>query len=120
MLDFVNGVAVLRTKQKQYDEAESLFKEALKGRRQKLYEDHPATLESKNDLAVLYKEQNRYDEAEKFLLDAVNGRRLKLGDTHPHTIKSWNNLIELYEDWKKPENVNQWRAKLTQTEAVNE
>ena len=77
----------------------------------KVRENHPDTLESKNDLAVLYKEQARYNEAEKLLLDAVEGRRLKLGDTHPHTLESWHNLIELYEAWNKSEKANQWRAK---------
>ncbi len=49
-------------------EADPLFKKALEGRRQKLDEEHPDTLESKNDLAVLYKEQVRYEEAEPPLL----------------------------------------------------
>jgi len=120
MLDFVNGVAVLRTKQKQYNEAESFFNEALRGRQSKLGEDHPATLETKNDLAVLYIKQVRYDEAEQLLLEAIEGRRLKLGDTHPHTSESWNNLIDLYEAWGKPEKADEWRAKLPQTEAVEE
>jgi hypothetical protein len=73
-----------------------------------------------HELAVLYKEQARYEEAEKLLLEAVKGRRLKLGDTHPHTIESMNNLIDLYEAWNKPEKADEWRAKLPQTEAMNE
>jgi len=32
----------------------------------------------------------------------------------------WHNLINLYEAWGKPEKVNEWRAKLPQTEAVEE
>lgn len=51
----MNGLAVLHTKQKQYDEAECLFHEALEASKLKLGEDHPDTLESKNDLAILYK-----------------------------------------------------------------
>ncbi|MFC1793306.1 tetratricopeptide repeat protein [Planctomycetota bacterium] len=108
----INGLAVLCTRQKQYDQAEILFDEALKGRQRELGEDHPETLESKNDLAVLYKEQARYEEAEKYLLEAVKGRRLKLGDQHPRTLESLNNLIELYEAWNKPEKAEEWRAKL--------
>ncbi len=69
----------------------------MEGRRKKLGEDHPDTLESKNDLAVLYKEQELYDQAEQLMLEALEGRRLKLGDTHPHTKESLNNLIKLYE-----------------------
>jgi hypothetical protein len=46
--------------------------------------------------------------------------RLKLGDTHPHTLESWHNLIDLYEARGKPGKANEWRAKLQQTEAVEE
>ena len=83
-------------------------------------DDHPHTLESKNDLALLYKKQGDHDKAEPLLLEAVKGRRLKLGDTHPHTKESLKNLIELYEAWDKPEKAEEWRAKLPQTEAVQE
>ncbi|MHC4752266.1 MAG: tetratricopeptide repeat protein, partial [Planctomycetota bacterium] len=58
------------------------------------------------------KEQGDYDRAEPLLIEAVEGRRLKLGDEHPHTIESLNNLIELYKVWNKPEQAEQWRAKL--------
>ena len=111
---------MLHTKQKRYEDAERLFDKALEARKLKLGDDHPDTLESKNDLAVLYKEQGIYNKAEPLLLEALEGRRLKLGDTHPHTLESWNNLIELYEAWGKPEQANQWRAKLPQTEVADE
>ena len=58
--------------------------------------------------------------AEPLLIEAVEGRHLKLGDTHPRTLESWHNLIELYEAWNKPEEAEEWRAKLPQTEAVRE
>jgi hypothetical protein len=29
-------------------------------------------------------------------------------------------LIQLYEAWNKPEKANEWRAKLSQTEALEE
>jgi tetratricopeptide (TPR) repeat protein len=119
-LDSINGFAVLRANQKEYDESERLLNEALEGRQNKLGDDHPDTMETMNDLSVLYKAQARYEEAEKLLLEAIEGRRLKLGDTHPHTLESWNNLIDLYEAWNKLEKAEEWRAKLPQTEAVNE
>jgi len=46
---------------------------------------------------------------------AWGGKLLKLGD--PPTIESLDKLIKLYEAWKKPEKVEQGRAKLPQTEA---
>jgi tetratricopeptide (TPR) repeat protein len=108
------------TKQKQYDEAETLFDEALKGRQRELGDDHPDTLETQNDLAVVYKEQGNYDKAEQLLLKAVEGRRLKLGDTHPRTLESCNNLIALYEAWGKPDKASEWRAKLPEVENTGE
>jgi hypothetical protein len=39
---------------------------------------------------------------------------------HPHTIESWHNLIDLYQAWNKSEKAKEWRAKLSQTEAVEE
>jgi len=119
-LSAMNNLAKLYSAQGRYDDAEELFLETMEGRQHKLGEDHPHLLETKNDLAVLYEKQGRYDEAEKLLFEALKGRRLKLGDTHPHTLWSINNLINLYEAWRKPEKANEWRAKLSQTEAVEE
>ena len=45
---------------------------------------------------------------------------LKLSDTHSHTLESMRNLIKLYEAWNKTEKAKEWRAKLPQTETVNE
>ncbi len=73
-----------------------------------------------HELAVLDKQQNQYDDAETLLLEAVEGRHLKLGDTHPHTLELFKNLIELYEARNKPEEAEKWRAKLPQTETVEE
>jgi hypothetical protein len=66
---------------------------------------------------VLHKDQVNYQEAGDLFLDAIDCRHLKLGDTHPHMLESWKNLIELYEAWDRPEKVNEWRAKLPETEA---
>jgi len=111
-LESLNDFGVLRREQKNYLEAEKLLRQALGGRQLKLGKDHPACLESMHELAVLYKEQARYEESEGLLLEAIEGRRLKLGDTHPHTLESLNNLIDLYEAWNKPEQAEQWRAKM--------
>ena len=54
------------------------------------------------------------------MLRAVWGRSTTLGDYHPDTLESWKNLIDLYEAWGKPEKAEEWRSKLTQTEAAGE
>jgi serine/threonine protein kinase/Flp pilus assembly protein TadD len=117
---YMNGLAVLHTKQKEYSEAERLLNEVLEARMHRLGDDHPATLETINDFGVLRMQQQQYEEAEKYLLKAVEGRRLKLGDTHPHTLESLHNLIALYEAWGKPEMAEEWRAKLPQTRIVEQ
>jgi hypothetical protein len=43
------------------------------GRKLKLGEDHPDTLETINDLGVLRREQKRYEEAESLLRQALEG-----------------------------------------------
>jgi len=119
-LETINDLDILHREQGQYDEAERLLIEAHKKRQTTLGEDHPHALESAHELAVLHKEQGDYDKAEPLLQEAVEGRRLKLGDKHPHTLESWNNLIDLYETWNKPEKAEELRAKLVQTEAVEQ
>lgn len=114
----MNGLAVLSTKQGQYEEAERLFQKVLETRKLKLGDDHPETLETKHELAMMYKEQGDYNKAEPLLLEAVEGRRLKLSGTHPHTLDSWNNLIDLYEAWGKQEEAKRWRVKLPEAVAL--
>jgi serine/threonine protein kinase/Flp pilus assembly protein TadD len=118
-LKTLNDFGVLRREQHRYDEAESLLRQSLEGRI-KLDPNHRACFETMHELAVLYKEQGDYNKAEQLLLKAVEGRRIKLGDNHPHTLESIKKLIDLYEAWNKPEKVEEWRAKLPQTEAVTE
>ena len=73
-----------------------------------------------NRQPLVYKEQARYEEAEPLLLEAANGSIEKLGLQYPQTQKSIKTLIKLYEVWNKPEQANHWRAKLSQTEAVEQ
>jgi len=60
------------------------------------------------------------DEAELLYRKVWRIRHRVLGEKHPDTQESVKNLIDLYEDWKKPGEANKWRAKLPQTEAVEE
>jgi len=56
---------VLYKKQGDYDKAEPLFVEALEGRRLKLGDTHPHTLESWNNLIELYKSWNKPEKAQE-------------------------------------------------------
>jgi serine/threonine protein kinase/tetratricopeptide (TPR) repeat protein len=62
-LRHVNGLGVLRTKQQRYEEAEALLLEAHEGRRLKLGDTHPHTLESINNLIALYEAWNKPEKA---------------------------------------------------------
>jgi hypothetical protein len=46
--------------------------------------------------------------------------RAKLDPEHPHTIESLKQLVTHYESWPKADEAERWRAKLPQTEAVEE
>ena len=71
-------------------------------------------------VAELYRDQGQYDEAEQLLFKAEETARRVLGNDHEVTNTSVNNLITLYEAWNKPEEANQWRAKLEQIEDLEE
>jgi hypothetical protein len=47
-------------------------------------------------------------------------RKNQFGPEHPHNIDMLNQLVSLYESWGKPEKAKEWRAKLMQTEAVEQ
>ncbi len=94
----LNGLAVLRTRQNNFDEAEDLFREVWDTRKEKLGDDHPETLQTINDFGVLRREQQRYDEAESLLRQALNGRQHKLGKEHHTCFESMHELAILYKE----------------------
>jgi hypothetical protein len=56
--------------------------------------------------------QSQYDTAEPLLLEVFHGREDRLGPGHPHTVETVNQLISLYESLNKPDEAEEWRAKL--------
>ena len=97
-LIFINCLGVLRTKQKQYEEAEAIFEEVLEARKRRLGPDHPSTLETINDFGVLRREQKRYNEAESLLRQALDARQNELGTDHPACFESMHELAVLYKE----------------------
>ncbi len=98
-----NDLAILLTKQGDFDETELLFTEALKVRRGKLSDDHPDTLTTINAIGVLRREQKLYKQAESLLRQALDGRRLKLGNNHPACFESMHELAVLYKEQSRYE-----------------
>ena len=113
-------LGVLRREQDRYNEAEKILSDVIQDQSKRLGFDHPDTLESMYELAILYIRQSDYEKAQEYLLKATTGRIEKLKLQHPKTQESIKTLIELYKAWKKPEQAEQWRAKLLQTEAIEE
>jgi serine/threonine protein kinase/tetratricopeptide (TPR) repeat protein len=107
------------SKQGRYDEAEPLYRGILEAQR-RLGIQNEKVLRQLVGLADLYVEQARYGEAEPLLQQQFQSRVEQFGPQHPHTLESLNNLITLYEAWNKPEEAEEWRTKLPETEAVTE
>jgi serine/threonine protein kinase/Tfp pilus assembly protein PilF len=93
-----NDLAMLLTKQGNFDEAERLFEEVLKVRKERLPDDHPLTLQTFNAFGTLYREQKKYEQAESLLRQALEGRQRKLGSDHPACFESIHELAVLYKE----------------------
>ena len=63
---FITRLAVLYKDQAQYEKAEPLFIEAIEGRRLKLGDTHPHTIESLNTLIALYETCNKQEKAQEW------------------------------------------------------
>jgi len=98
LMNTKNNLAVALTKQALYDEAERLFEEVLKVRRERWSDDHPETLKTINAFGVLRREQKKYEQAESFLLQALKGREQKLGADHFTCFETMHELAILYKE----------------------
>jgi len=81
--------------------------------------DHPA-LSSMDKWSFVYYGQGQYEEAELLALKALEIRRRVLGEKHPDTLDFMNNLAKLYEAWGKPQQAEQWRAKLPRKQGTKQ
>jgi len=80
-----------------FEEAEPLYRRALRLNEATLGPMHPDTLDFVSDLAVLLQARNKHDEAERLYGRAVRGRDTRLGPQHPRTLESVSNLAWLLE-----------------------
>lgn len=88
----LNNLAKLYQSQGRYEEAETLFLQALELRKQLLGDKHPDVSSSLNGLAKLYDSQGKYEEAEPLFLQALAIAEQALGENHPATVKIRENL----------------------------
>jgi len=101
-------LAMLLTKQGNFDEAERLFEEVLKVRRERLPDDHPLTLQTINAFGILRREQKKYEQAESLLSQALDGRQRKLGPDHPACFESMHELGVLYKQQERYEEAEKY------------
>jgi len=78
----------------------------MEGRKLKLGDDHPYTLQTVNDLGVLRREQKEYEEEESLLRQALDDRQRKLGNDHPACFESIHELAVAGGIPRWPGNVN--------------
>ena len=86
----------------------------------KAVEKEPENVDFLRTLGEAFYHTKDCENAEDILLRAFD-LSIANSDLHdPKTTKIVKLLIQLYEAWNKPEQAEEWRAKLLQTEAVNE
>ena len=89
--------------------------------RLKLYESgQPAHESYMRTLAWNNYKRGQYAGAEQQLIKALEFSRRLFGEEHPETRACLEHFVRLYEAWDEPEKAEEWRAKLTQREAVEE
>jgi tetratricopeptide (TPR) repeat protein len=84
--------------QGKYDEAETLYREAMEAMRETLGSRHPSTLTSLSNLGKLLHRKGDLDAAGPLLREAVEGMRATLGSEHPATLNSVCVLSSLLRD----------------------
>jgi len=95
---YCDSLAVLRTRQGDFSQAEDLFEKAQAGWMRQLKEwadEDPKTLVTIHGLGVLRREQQRYEEAESLLRRALEARQSKLGRGLPPCLESMHELAVL-------------------------
>ena len=98
-----DDLAVVLTRKGEFNEAERLFEEVWKVRREKWDDDHPDTLTTINDFGVLRRKQKDYAKAEELLRQALEGRQRKLGNDYPDCFESMHELAVLYKEQSRYE-----------------
>jgi non-specific serine/threonine protein kinase/serine/threonine-protein kinase len=103
------------TKQRKYEQAEPLLRQAL-SIREKKDPDGWGRFRAQAFLGACLAGQRRYAEAEPLLLSGYDGMRQGVSRM-PAKQKKWirstgEQIVDLYSQWSKPEQAAQWRAKL--------
>ena len=98
-------------KQNKLDEAETLYKRALKGTEEMLGRKHSDTLTTVNNLARLFKKQDKLDLAELLYKRALEGQEEMLGRKHSDTLNTLYLLAYMLKKQDRISEVNELKMK---------
>lgn len=105
------NLAFLLNRLGKYDEAELLYRAALK--------KDPKSLRHRNNLAQLYRNLGRNQQAEKLLVEVLAESEARLGAHHPDTAVARNNLADLRsEQGRYQEALELYQTALSDLEAI--
>ena len=102
-MSVLHNLGTLLTKQGKLEEAEKLYRRALKVRERVLVVFHPDTVTMVNNLGSLLHDQGKLDEAEALYRHALEGYERMVGVDHPNTLGLVNNLGRVLHDQGKLE-----------------
>ncbi|UCG58804.1 MAG: tetratricopeptide repeat protein, partial [Phycisphaerales bacterium] len=89
-----------------------LFRPDFDSRLKRYESGQPARQSFVRTLAWVNMRQGQYKEAERMLVKALEFSRRVFGEEHPETLACLKYFVLLYEAWDKPEEAEEWRAKL--------
>ncbi|MGK7370067.1 MAG: tetratricopeptide repeat protein, partial [Candidatus Halalkalibacterium sp. M3_1C_030] len=108
-----NNLGLVKQTQGKLDEAETLFTEALKMRREVLPETHYHISQSLGNLGSLHFYRQEYNESAAIFEEVLNMQREALGKDHPNLAMYLNNLATVLTQALKPEEaINYYREAL--------
>ena len=102
-LNAVHNLGNLYANQGKMEEAEAMYRRALKGYEKACGPEHTSTLDMINNLGALYADQGKMEEAEIMYQQALNGYEKAWGPKHTSTLDTVNNLANLYKSQGKME-----------------
>ena len=89
------NLAQLKLRQRNYDEAERLFRRSLEIRESALGHDHASLVQTLNGLAAVYYARGDVDTAEPLFRRALSIIERRLGAQHPDILTSLNSLARI-------------------------
>jgi tetratricopeptide (TPR) repeat protein len=89
-----------------------LFRPDFESRLKRYESGQPARQSYVRTMAWVNMRQGQYEEAERMLVKALEFSRRVFGEEHSETLACLKYFVLLYEAWGKPQEADQWRAKL--------